>query len=74
MAAVIALIAGVVILLMFNRSTQKAETGLSACETIGGRCVYVGTCRDEGGTPSSLFTGGCTEDQECCLGIKKALS
>lgn len=76
-AAVIALIAGVVILLMFNRSTQKAETGLSACETTGGRCVEIGTCRDiEGGTPTGLFE--CTEDGrpnpnlECCLGVKKS--
>lgn len=77
--ALLVLVVVVVLLTFFGRGTQKAEQGLSACETTGGQCVEIGTCRDvEGGTPSGLFK--CTEDgrpdpnKECCLGVKKAVA
>ncbi|MDO8510843.1 MAG: hypothetical protein Q7S55_01630 [Nanoarchaeota archaeon] len=71
--ALLVLIVVVVLLTFFGRGTQKAEAGLSACETTGGKCVDIDTCRDvEGGTPSTLFE--CGESQECCLGIKKAVA
>lgn len=79
-AALLVLIAVVVLLAFFSRGTQKAETGFSACETTGGKCVDVGTCRDkEGGTPSSFFSctteeGRPDPDKECCLGVKKAVA
>ncbi len=75
-AAVAAIITLVVVVFLFTRGTQKAETSLSACETAGGECVGAGTCRDiERGTPFPSLE--CTEDgrpdpnKECCLGIKK---
>jgi len=75
--AVLVLIVVIVLLTFFSRGTQKAEAGLSACETTGGKCVQKDTCRDtEKGTPSPLFE--CTTDdgrpdsnKECCLGMKK---
>ncbi len=71
--ALLVLVVVVVLLTFFSRGTQKAEAGLSACETTGGKCVEAGTCRDvEKGTPSPLFE--CGEDEECCLGIKKAVA
>ena len=78
-AAVAAIIALVVVVFFFTRGTQKAEAGLSACETTGGRCLDVDNCRNEGGSPSSLFV--CTTEDgrpdpslKCCLGIKKAVA
>ncbi len=75
-AALLVLIAVVVLLAFFSRGTQKAESGFSACETTGGKCVEKGTCRDvERGTPSTtLFECENKETQECCLGIKKAVA
>ena len=72
--ALLVLVVVVVLLTLFGRGTQKAEAGLSACETTGGTCVGVDACRtQEGGTPSSLFE--CPDldgqKQECCFGIKK---
>ena len=70
--ALLVLVVVVVLLAFFGRGTQTAERGLSACETTGGKCVDKDTCRgQEGGTPSSFFE--CGENQECCLGIKKAI-
>ena len=78
--ALLVLIVVVVLLTFFGRGTQKAEAGLSACQTTGGTCVEIGTCgkTKEGGTPYSLFE--CTEDgrpdpnKECCFGIKKQVA
>ena len=70
--ALLVLIVVVVLLTFFSRSTNKAEHSFSACESTGGECVEKDTCRDtEHGTPSSLFE--CGENQECCLGVKKAV-
>ena len=75
--ALLVLIVVVVLLTFFGRGTQKAEAGLSACDTTGGKCVDVGTCRaSEGGSPSSLFECADSDSgqkQECCLGIKKKI-
>lgn len=71
--ALLVLVVVVVLLTFFGRGTQKAEAGLSACQTTGGQCVEVGACGTgkEGGTVSALFE--CEENQECCFGMKKAI-
>lgn len=71
--ALLVLVVVVVLLTFFGRGTQKAEHGLSACQTTGGQCVETGTCGKgkEGGTLSTLFE--CEENKECCFGMKKPL-
>ncbi len=73
--ALLVLVVVVVLLTLFGRGTQKAEQGLSACETTGGTCVSESTCGKgkEGGTLSTLFECSDLDGQkrECCFGMKK---
>ena len=73
--ALLVLVVVVVLLAFFSRSSQKAEAGLSACETTGGQCVEKDTCGKnmQGGTISP-FECENEETEECCLGMKKALA
>ncbi len=70
--AVLVLIVVIVLLTFFSRGTQKAEAGLSACETTGGSCVSEGTCGEgkEGGTKAP-FDCQNKDKPDCCLGMKK---
>ena len=74
--ALLVLVVVVVLLTFFGRGTQKAEQGLSACETTGGQCVDIGDCRKLGGNPTSptLFECEPKETRECCFGMKKPLT
>ncbi len=76
--ALLVLVVIVVLLTFFGRGTQKAEAGLSACQTTGGTCVEKGTCgtTKEGGTLSTLFECPIKDgqEQECCFGMKKPLT
>ena len=72
---VLVVIVAVVLIAWFSEGTQTAKAGLSACGTVGGKCVDIGTCGGSdsiGGSVSPI--GECQEAEECCLGIKKALA
>lgn len=67
--AVAALVALVVLLVIFSGTTTKVKSGLSSCEGKGGICVGEDLSCPANTLTSSVFD--CEAGKKCCLGIPK---
>lgn len=63
---VIGLIVAALVIYLVVRTTSSGGNDLSSCSSKGGHCAQSGGC-NPGETESSLFNGGCTNGNICCI-------
>jgi len=62
----LALIVLIVVVFMFVRGAREGGTAFFGCESRGGECVPIGSCKDSEGRVDITCTS-CDEGEECCL-------
>jgi len=62
--AIIALVALIILILIFTDTTGETKKGFLDCESKGGDCKSIGTCKNLDGT---VYPFTCDTGQECCF-------